>query len=151
MKLTESQKNILMLLSFSAVCFGAVKLDDYLRRDGLSKNQKMTLIKKEVANREIDSWKNYGEGYLPAKQYRKLSFDTDGDTNTTEVVVFPEMEISEGIDETKNLKIGEEKTIDNWIYTLEKLGREARKKAPFSEKRDRIPITWQFSKSINNP
>ena len=146
MKLTENQKNILMLLSFSAVCFGAVKLDDYLRRDGLSKNQKMTLIKKEVANREIDSWKNYGEGYLPAKQYRKLSFDTDGDTSTTEVVVFPEMEISEGIDETKNLKIGEEKTMDRWIGTLNKICYEARKKTPLGEKRDRIPVLWQFQK-----
>ena len=107
----------------------------------------MTLIKKEVATRIVDPCSNdYGEGYLPAKEYRKLSFDTDGDTNTTEVVAFPEMEIAEGIDETKNLKLGEEKTIDFWIDTLDKICHEARKKASFGEKRDRIPYLWQFEK-----
>ena len=82
-KLTENQKTILFILGLAGIVFGAVKLDDYLRRDGLPKDQKMTLIKKEVATRVVDPWSNdYGEGYLPAKQYRKLSFDTDG--NTTE-------------------------------------------------------------------
>ena len=146
-KLTNKQKTILLGLISIGVIWGLMKTDDYLRRDGIPENQEMTLIKKEILKRKVDITSNdYGEGYLPAKEYAKLSFDTDGNTNTAEVTIVPEEPSWKGIDEVKSFKIGEKRTLKNWNNALEQAASQRCKALPYGEEYDRTALFWQWQK-----
>ena len=146
-KLTRKNSVIMPLLITAAVITSFIAIDDYTRRDGIPKNQKMTLTKKEIMKRKVDPTSNdYGEGYLPAEEYARLSFDTDGNTNTTEVTAIPGHNWWKGIEEVKSFQLGEEKTLKDWKIDLEKNGHQRQKDMPFSEEYDRTPLYWQWEK-----
>ena len=146
MKLTNKQRNILLGLASIGTLWGLIKIDDNLRRDGIPEKQEMTLIKKEVLQRSNPDFYDFGEGYMPAKEYAQLSFDTDGNTNTTEVTAVPEQSWWKGIDEVKSFKIGEKRTFMDWNKALDKSAAQRRKSLPFSEERDRTALLWQWQK-----
>ena len=121
--LTPKEK---ILFSASIVALGlwgwfAHKVNEAERRDGLSPEQKMTLIKKDIVERKMKDMlcQAYTDGGVEvSKKYVQLTFDTDGNTNTTEVVSFPEFH--DGEKETSPLKIGDQKTLKNWDKELKK-------------------------------
>ena len=76
MELTGKQQLIISGLSAAIILSALIAIDDYTRRDGISKDKKMALIKKETLTRKVDPSSNdYGEGYLPSEKYTRLSFD----------------------------------------------------------------------------
>ena len=122
--LTPKEK---VLCSVAVAAFGlwgwfAHKVNEEKRRGGLLPEQKMTLVKKDVIKREMDE--RYRSAVLDggvnvSKDHVQLSFDTDGNINTVEVIAFPEYH--DGKKEASVLKLGDQKTFQNWEEELEKV------------------------------
>ena len=143
MELTGKQQLMISGLSAALILFSLIAIDDYTRRGGIPKDKKMTLIKKEILTRKVDPCSHdYGEGYLPSEKYVRLSFDTDGDTNTVEATAVPAHAWWQGMEEVQSVNIGEDKTLSDWNQTLEKVGSHRKTTLPSGEERDRTALFW---------
>ena len=117
------------LIALSALFYFCEKYNKKVRYDGIPSEQKMTLIKKEIVERSKinDTW----EG-LASSHCSKLSFDTDGDTNTTEIIAYSKP--YDGNEEIRFLKVGTQKTLKGWDNSLP------------TEYRGVEPLEWHFKR-----
>ena len=93
------------------------KLNDSERRNHIPYAKKMRLIDKKTVDRQ-PGWGDHflDEVGFASRTCSQLSFDTDGDMNTTEAIAFPVF--YDGVKETELLKVGEEKTLKEWDDTF---------------------------------
>lgn len=111
-----------VLASLVALGYLFVRNDDLERRNDIPYTKKMRLIDKETINREPEWEAFFDEAGYSSRTCSKLSFDIDGNTNTTEVVAFPVF--YSGIKEAELLNLGEEKTLREWDDTFRKKSQE---------------------------
>ena len=143
MKLTRKQKSVLFGLSILSMLAGLAQLNCCSKHDGIPEDQGLILIKKEIVTRKTGSMYIHKEGLSPAKQYAKLSFDTDGSLKTAEVTAIPEIECWEGIDEVKPFKIFERRSLKDWNSVLEKAGWDRKKSLEWDEGKSALLWRWQ--------
>lgn len=116
MKHIKNKKRIFSSMAaiagFCTIAYLGFRLAEDERCDGISYEQKMTLLKKEKTNRQMLG-NGFGciGGLESSEECVKFSFDTDGNTNTTEVIAVPEF--PKNYDENFG-KIGEKKSLKEW-------------------------------------